>query len=338
MAGALRAPLRVPRAKAAAAPARPDSPPQPLALDAISPAGTRLILFGGKGGVGKTTAAAACALSIAAGGRGVLLLSTDPAHSLGDVLGLPVGDTEREVQPRLFARELDAARAFGERRERYRAAVEELFASLRGGAAIDAPYDRAVMNDLIDLAPPGLDELFALLAVIDALQRHQVVVVDTAPTGHALRLLELVRKAREWVQALMRIQLKYRRVTGLGELAKDLTGTARELRGLDQLLKDEVRARFIAVTRAAALPRLETARLLRALRRLRIATPAVLVNALTPRGCSLCTRAAAAEEKEIGALRRIRGRWAMLGAPRIAPAPRGPAALARFGRTWTRME
>ncbi len=335
-AAALSRPIGVP-AKKAAARVRGDAPraaPEPVEL---APSGTRLILFGGKGGVGKTTAAAACVASIARSGRRALLLSTDPAHSVSDVLLAAVGDGEHEIAPRLFAREVDAASAFAVRRERYRAAVEELFASLRGGAAIDAPYDRAVLNDLIDLAPPGLDELFALVAVIETLQRYDVVVVDTAPTGHALRLLELVAKAREWVRALLQIQLKYRRVTGLGDLARDLTEAARDLRGLQELLEDPARARFVVVTRAAALPRLETARLIAALRRLKIAVPAVVVNALTPEGCSRCRREAATERKEIRRLRRTPGRWAMLGAPRVAPAPRGPAALARFGRAWTRI-
>ena len=310
----------------------------PACLDQLAPKGTRLIFFGGKGGVGKTTAAASAAVSIARRGGRVLLLSTDPAHSLGDVLGIPVGDQEREVEPRLRARELDGAHALEQRRGRHRAAVEELFATLRGGSRFDAPYDRAVMEDLIDLAPPGLDELFALLAVIEALQRYDVVVVDTAPTGHALRLLELVGKAREWAQALLRILLKYRRVTGLGEVARDLTETARDLRNLQEILADGSQARFVAVTRAAALPRLETGRLLAGLRRLRLSAPAVLVNALTRPGCSRCRRAVAGEKRELDQLRRIRRGWAMLGAPRVAPGPRGAAALERFARTWTRME
>jgi arsenite-transporting ATPase len=308
-------------------------------LEEIAPPGTRLLFFGGKGGVGKTTAAAAAAICLASRGTNtVLLLSTDPAHSLGDVLRTRLDDEERAVAPRLWARELDAGRAFEQRRARYRVAVEELFASLRGGSAFDAPFDRAVMDDLIELAPPGLDELFALLAVIAALPRHDTVVVDTAPTGHALRLLELAGKAREWVQVLLQIQLKYRRITGLGELARDLTETARELRELQELLRDTKRCRFIAVTRPATLPRLETARLLARLKRLRVAAPAVLVNALTPPGCSRCKRSAAAEAKEVRALRQSGRGWAMLGAPRIAPAPVGLGALERFGATWTRME
>jgi arsenite-transporting ATPase len=336
VAKALSSPLRLAKAQRPSGVQTP-KPERPIDVAEIAPSGVRLILFGGKGGVGKTTAAAAAALAIARSGRRVLVLSIDPAHSLGDALAVTVGDVEREVAPRVVARELDAARSFAERRQRYRAAVEELFSSLRGGGAFDAPYDRAVMDDLIDLAPPGLDELFALVAVNDALQRHEIVIVDTAPTGHALRLLQLVAKAREWIKTLLQIHLKYRRVTGLGDLARDLTEAARDLRSLEELLHDPARARFVVVTRAAALPRLETARLLAALRKLHIGAPSVLVNALTPKGCARCTRAAAREAKEVAALRRVPGGWAMLGAPLIAPAPRGAAALERFFRSWTRI-
>src|SRR2546426_628993 len=338
VAQALRAPLRSQRIRKRVLPRSASAPAADQDwLEDVAGPGVRLVLFGGKGGVGKTTPAAAAAISIARRGDRVLLLSTDPAHSIGDVLGTAIGDQEREVEPRLWAFEPDAARAFERRREKYRTAVEELFAALRGGSSVDAPYDRAVMKDLIELAPPGLDELFALLAVIEALQRYPVVVADTAPTGHALRLLELVGKAREWVQVLLQIQLKYRRVTGLGELARDLTGTARELRELQQLLVDPGRARFVAVTRAAALPRQETARLLSALRRLRIATPALLVNALIPPGCSRCRRAAPAQKEGLSPLRRIGRGCAMLGAPWNSPAPRGGGALAPVSPAPTRM-
>jgi len=295
--------------------------------------GVRLILFGGKGGVGKTTCAAACALHLARRGRRVLILSTDPAHSLGDALGTGLSDEPRTVAERLTARELDADRAFASRREQYRKSVDELFDELRGGARMDATFDRAVVQDLIELAPPGIDELFALFAVSDALQGgFDRVVVDTAPTGHALRLLEMPEKALGWVHALLGILLKYRRVIGLGDLARTLTQTSRELRELRDLLRDPARTVFVPVTRAAALPRAETERLLRALRKLRIPAGPVLVNALTPPGCARCRRAAAAETEEIAALRRRTP--AMLAAPAVAPPPRGAQALLAFGRTW----
>jgi len=139
------------------------------------------------------------------------------------------------------------------------------------------------------------------------------------------------------VQVLLQILLKYRRVTGLGDLARDLTATARDFRELEDLLHDANRCRFMVVSRAAALPRLETTRLLGALRRLQMRGAAVLVNALTPPGCSRCKRASAAEGREIRALRQSRRGWAMLAAPMIAPAPRGPKALEQFGGTWKRL-
>src|SRR5262249_27380978 len=155
-------PMKIARARkeSASKPQRAPEPGEADWLERIAPGGTRLLFFGGKGGVGKTTAAAAAAGSIARRGTRGPLPPIHPAHWLGDALRMPTGDQEREVATSLRARELDAARAFSRRRDRHRAAVEELFATLRGGSAFDAPYDRAVLEDLIELSPPGLDELF----------------------------------------------------------------------------------------------------------------------------------------------------------------------------------
>jgi arsenite-transporting ATPase len=325
-----------------------DAPPKrearrPLAPPASGPAGwpsllapddVRLVLFGGKGGVGKTTCAATCALELAARGRRVLLLSTDPAHSLADVFAAPVGDEQREITPRLFVRELDADRAFAVERDKYRRSVEELFDALRGSSSFEATFDRQVVQDLIDLSPPGIDELFGLFAVIDALPSHDVVVVDTAPTGHALRLLGLPQKALSWVHAILEILLKYRRVIGLGDLARTLTATARSLRELGELFTDPQGCRFVPVTRAARLPVLETRRLLRALRELRIQAGPILVNAATPVGCARCRRTSRRETALRKGLRARTG--GMLIAPALPEPPRGPEALLSFGRGWVR--
>jgi TRC40/GET3/ArsA family transport-energizing ATPase len=317
-------------------------------LEALAPAGVRVLAFAGKGGVGKTSAAAAVALALASSrpDARILVLSTDPAHSLGDALGLPLGDDERPVPgvPGLAARELDAEAAFAMRRERYRASVDEVFDALLRGSRFDVAYDRDVVRELIDLAPPGLDELFGILSLLDALlgrerKAYDVVVLDMAPTGHALRLLAMPDAALEWVHALLAILLKYRSVVGLGEFASDLLEVARDLRELTALLRDPARTRVVAVTRPAALPRLETARLVRGLRRLRIFVGAVLVNAMTPPGCQRCRSAADAERREIAALatavRSAGGRrYAMISAPIEAPPPHGVAGLARWLRRW----
>jgi arsenite-transporting ATPase len=327
-----------------------ETPRLPGWLDRLAPPGLRLLLFGGKGGVGKTTCAAAVALALARRDRGrrILLLSTDPAHSLGDVLETRIGDAEAPLAggpPNLFVRELDAARAFEERRARYRQAVDDAFGALLRGSRFDAVYDRTVIRELIDLAPPGLDELFGVLTIIDALSRdgRGLVIVDTAPTGHTLRLLRMPATAGGWVRAMLAIALKYRAVIGLGEFAADLVEASRELKRLQALLASASETRFVPVTRAAELPRLETARLLRELRRMRLPVDTVVLNAVTTSGCTSCQSAVATEAREIQALattwRRGRGTGGpMLVAPAVAPPPAGIPALERWCSSWTPRE
>jgi arsenite-transporting ATPase len=346
--------VRAPAKRRGSAPARRSTRmrTEPWWLSTLMPPSRRLLVFGGKGGVGKTTAAATAALALAAhraSGR-VLLLSADPAHSLADALGVPLGDDERSVPgapPRLRARELDADRALAAARERYRSAVDQLFDTLRGGANLDPAFDRAVVQDLIALAPPGIDELFALVAVTDALTKDDAgdvpatVVLDTAPTGHALRLLALPAAAREWIQALLSVLLKYRQVVGLGQLAEELVKMSKQLRGLEALLRDPARTAFVAVTRPADLPRRETARLLDELEDLGIPVAGLLVNAMTPPGCARCRRAGAREATHVRALARrflTGGGRPMILAPMVAPEPRGVRALRDWGTTWRRFD
>jgi arsenite-transporting ATPase len=322
-------------------------------LPIVAPPGTRLLLFVGKGGVGKTTCAATTALELAAAAPAprILLLSTDPAHSLGDVLGSPVGDAPRTPPagpPALAVRELDAARAFHRRRAGYRAAVAELFGAVGARSPVDVAFDRAVVDDLIDLAPPGLEELFGVLSVTEALVERagrpgspDTVVVDTAPTGHTLRLLALPGAALEWTRALLAILLKYRPVIRPGRLAQELVALSQDLRALERLLHDRRQTRVVAVTRAGELPRRETQRLADRLRRLGMSVPAVVVNAVPPAEagtCRRCAREAGGAARAIGALRaRCRGRQRachVIVAPEVVPAPRGVRALARWGNTW----
>ncbi len=291
------------------------------------PIPAKLILVGGKGGVGKTTTACAIALEIAER-EPVLLLSTDPAHSLGDALGLEIGDTPKRIGKQLQVRELDARKAFETERDRYRGAIDELFDSIFRG--MDAAFDRAVLKNLLELAPPGIDELFALLAIVNAMRDDQTIVVDTAPTGHTMRLLALPPTALAWVHAIMQIILKYRKIVGLGELAADLTKLAKDLRLLGARLVDPETTAFVAVTRPADLPRLETERLAERLAELRIPLAAVVVNGITPEdaSCSRCRAARAAEKPQVVKLAKLGA--PIVEAPMIAPPPRGPAAITRW--------
>jgi arsenite/tail-anchored protein-transporting ATPase len=304
-------------------------------------AGTRLLFVGGKGGVGKTTVAAAIALRLARTTRAanILLLSTDPAHSVGDVLGIQASDIEGPATGgpgNLHVRELDAPAALAAKRAGLEASLQSLADAL-GSAGAGAMVNRS-LTELVELAPPGLDELMGVLSVLEARSRYATVVVDTAPTGHALRLLEMPAVAREWVQALLRMLLKYRKVLRPGALAGDLVDLSRQVRTLQSLLTDGTATRFVAVTRAAELPRLETGRLLAKLRRMRVATPFVIVNALTPPTavCPRCRTARAGERRELKRLARLCRdyRCAIIQAPLAVPPPRGIRPLERWGRGW----
>src|SRR3954452_20215369 len=143
----------------------------------------RILLCTGKGGVGKTTVAAATALRCARRGLSTIVLSTDPAHSLADVFDTPLGDDAREIAPRLHAQELDARTRF-----------EEAWADVRDYAVDVLGWLGAGAVESEELAVvPGLDEVFALADIKSHAQggEFDVVVVDCAPTAETLRLLTL---------------------------------------------------------------------------------------------------------------------------------------------------
>jgi arsenite/tail-anchored protein-transporting ATPase len=312
----------------------------------LAHASTRLILFGGKGGVGKTTCAAAAAMELAAGapGRRVLLLSTDPAHSVADLLGVAVSDVPRPVRgapANLFIRELDAGRRFAAIREKYAATITAVFDRIARGSPLDASRDRAVMHDLINLAPPGIDELIGVSQVTDALaspdgpDAFDLIVMDMAPSGHARRLLETPALVQDWARTLMSILLKYQPVIGVGELGALLLKLSQQVGRLRELLRDPQRTCLIAVTRAAELPRAETVRLATQLARMHVRVRAVVVNAVGRGTCSRCRREMAAEARELTALvaappiRNV----PLLLAPTLIPPPHGIAGIREWSRS-----
>lgn len=311
------------------------------AIDGVT-GGARWLLFGGKGGVGKSTCAAATALHLAVTKR-VLLLSTDPAHSLGDVLGASFDNTPRAVPggpAGLVVREIDAAAEMDRFRRKYVDAVDEAFARI----ARTAGGDQAAFRDLIDLAPPGIDEVIAIADVAETITEgkggYDVIVTDTAPTGHALRLLQTPVVLREWTHALMAILLKYREIVGAGTLAALLVQLSKRLRGLQEILRDPAQARFVIVTRAAALPIAETADLIASLQTLGIAVAAVVVNAVGAGDCHRCRSAAAAQAAHLASLRASLRRegYAIIEAPAEMPPPHGAAALTDWGIAWRRTD
>jgi arsenite-transporting ATPase len=155
----------------------------------------RTILYTGKGGVGKTSVAVATARRCAAAGARTLVVSTDPAHSLADALGIGVGPEPAAAgrrHPRLWTQQITAQVEL----EANWAAVQDW----AGQLMIERGVDRITADELT--VPPGADELFALLAIKRHFEEgvYDVVVVDCAPTGETLRLLSFPDVARWWLE------------------------------------------------------------------------------------------------------------------------------------------
>jgi arsenite-transporting ATPase len=152
----------------------------------------RTILYTGKGGVGKTSVAAATARRCATAGLRTIVVSTDPAHSLGDALQAQLGAQPTAVGERLWAQQVAAQ----DELERNWRAVQDWL----GEMLVERGVDRISAEELT--VPPGMDELFSLLQIKRHHEdgRYDVVVVDCAPTGETLRLLSFPDVARWWLE------------------------------------------------------------------------------------------------------------------------------------------
>jgi arsenite-transporting ATPase len=268
----------------------------------------RLTFFAGKGGVGKTTLASATALRLARENpeQRYTILSVDPAHALRDVFA-------QEAPPENLAVEIIDTRAKWRRfRETLGDEIERAMESLtpRG---VSVAYDTEAMKQLVAMAPPGADELFAItrLAKLAADGSQAAIVVDTAPTGHFLRLLDLPKTAGEWVREFMRLLLRYKELILPGSLGEELIQASRSLKQLDATLHSEETA-VVVVTRPERIVVAETKRLLQALQARGIAVGGVVANYVTPAEGDECDQSMRAYElaalEELGEVRMVERR------------------------------
>jgi arsenite/tail-anchored protein-transporting ATPase len=235
----------------------------------------------GKGGVGKTTVASLEGLALAATRR-VLLVSLDPAHSLGDVWGISIGDRPVSLADNLWGQEIDAPARWATLRGSWHTALVAAAADVEQGRLPGWADTLADLEQVLKLMPPGIDEIMGLFALLDLWERqeYQAIVVDSAPTGHLLRLLQLPGLALEWVRMFMRLLLKYREVVWLTTLAEELVVLSRRLKAAGTMLRDPEQCGFIPVTLAAALDVAETRRLVAELDQAQMPVVAVVLNRL----------------------------------------------------------
>ncbi len=266
--------------------------------------GIRYWFFGGKGGVGKTSCAAACALRLAEEGKKTLIISTDPAHSLSDSFRQPIGGEIKPIEgvSNLFALEIDPKRYVSET-AKVLGESGFAFAWLFMGAE----------------SFPGIDEAVAFTKVLEYVGKpeYDAVVFDTAPTGHTLRLLELPDFLDSWVGKLVEFKLRMDRLFSafkklLGkESEKDETLEALQLmketiRKAKQVLTDPSTSTFVIVLLPEAMAIWETERLLTHLESLRIPVEFLVVNMVVPENpCNFCRTRRSMQLKHLEEIREM---------------------------------
>ena len=233
--------------------------------------GRKLIVVGGKGGVGKTTVAAGISWGMAQchPDKNIRVISIDPAHSLGDAFGQKLGHEPTQIADNLSGEEIDAEQMLGQFREEY---LWELADMISGETAdsespMELLYGPEAWRKIVDRSLPGIDEILALLAVMDLLEKQSqdLIILDTAPTGHLLRFLEMPTALTDWLAWIFKLWIKYQDVLGRTEFMGRLRTLRKRVVNAQKLLKDGDHTEFIGVFQARAAIIAEQVRLTEAL-------------------------------------------------------------------------
>jgi len=264
----------------------------------------KVILFGGKGGVGKTTSSASTAVHVAKSNpdEKILVVSTDPAHSLADSFDLPIGGNISLIEgfDNLYGLQINPEERLEEFKKEYKRNVQEAFVpvaassdGLLGGneSATSYPFDEDMVSDLVDLAPLGLDEIMTLCDVLlRNLSTYGVIIIDTAPTGHLVKLLQRPKIILRWFTQLIQGLKTYSgMMRDTFKVTKTLLEARREIMRIHKVFMDENEAEFVAVTIAESMGMYETERLMQDLESLKMLSRFIIVNKIVPENnCPFC--------------------------------------------------
>ena len=340
-------PTTVPRS-AAAPPENPPPTATPLLTSPLDDLATgsarKYVMVSGKGGVGKTSLSASLAVALAAEGHATLIVSTDPAHSLSDSLDCDVsGGTPVPVQGTdlpIWGLEIDPDAALSEWRTG--ASKDSGGSGLRdflGGVGLAALADKLAdlkLGDLLDTPPPGLDEAVAIAKVLEIAEDAQYarftrVVIDTAPTGHTLRLLGVPDFVDAALGKLVRLRTKLaaaggalRSLFGAGEQQDVAVAKLESLRAavlrVRSLFRDATTTEFVIATIPTQLAIAESKRLLTALRADGVPCKRIIVNQVLADGAGEAFIKARVRDQD-------RALALMDADPRIASLPHGRAPM-----------
>lgn len=305
----------------------------PMAAPPIPP--TRFIFFVGSGGVGKSSCAAAAAVTLTEKEGPVLLLSIDPSHSLSDVLQSRLTDTETQVKGTkgLYAREIDFATWFGNLKKKLKELAEPMFGPEAKGETF--ALDKELFRNLLDLAPVGMDELAAVSALTDALvqERFKRIVIDPAPSSNSLRILELPAIARPWLAAIHAVATKHKAKGGQALLTW-VEALQAHLDRFEKATLNPNECRFIVVTRGEELSVPAAERIVESLKARSLPVERVLVNRVLPKTTCLVTEERRKNELEVAKLVEKKIGLPVTMAPALGRHPAGLRELKGFRTSW----
>ncbi len=242
-----------------------------------------------------------------------LIFSIDPAHSLSDCLGIKIESREAKVCENLYASELNAKLLLDDFKKEYTDTIDNLFDKFFQGstlnAGMDFTHDRKVVKALIEMTPPGLDELMALYQVINLIKgdgKYDAIVFDTAPSGHLFRFLELPHLVREWLKAIFQLLIKYKQAISLGPAAEKLVGLSKNIREIIEIMQDESLCRTIVVSTPEAMVVSETKRFVKNLERLGVPRNLTIINMLRENTeCDFCREIRRGQEDMLEELKKM---------------------------------
>lgn len=261
----------------------------------------KVIFVGGKGGVGKSTTSSALAVSLSKDKK-VLLISTDPAHNLGDIFGFKFKNTPTKVNLNLSVVEIDA-------KAEAKSYVEKVAASMRGfvGANSYGQIDD-YFSKVADSASTLEAALFERLSTILTKEADEFdhIIIDTAPTGHTLRLFFMPKELKDWSKTLLSMQERGGMAESVlghlqggknnrfsdpdgfirGKLVEVLDERYNRYNAFSNLVKDLARCAIIFVLNASKLAVAETERAINSLQQKHLSPYAVVLNKVLPASSS----------------------------------------------------
>jgi arsenite-transporting ATPase len=307
------------------------------------PAGATPLSFTvGKGGVGKTTVTAALAFHTRRcnSKARVMVCSTDPAPSLDDVFQKEIGDKPTvALNDRLLsAMEFDSVGQYQQWAARMRDKLDNALSMQTGGLHLDFTFEKHVFAALMDVVPPGVDELFSIFRVLDLLESGPgKVFIDMAPTGHALELLRMPERLLLWSRLLLKSLSAHRTLALAQDVAVELASLGQRVRTLIRTMQDPQSSRVWAVMLPEPVPDRQTRQLLSAVAQIGIKVDSLFVNRVLLRdtSCARCRRRKQWQMGTIQTLRRTYPKCQTYLAPEFPGEIAGAAALEKFtGRLW----